>query len=191
MASVFCPNCGYNLFGIPQIRCPECGFRYDHAGIAALAEDEILRSYWAKLVITRTAFALAFAVPALTKLMHLSPLSNYLAVLTILLGAVILRQRLVAATPYKFWEALPLACFCVVARASLACGLVLLPQVGPLIATVILADGWFYFLRRLSRQSYRTLSLPDQLQRHLAILTTWAGAGLTTASLATLAAWLF
>jgi rubredoxin len=189
MASVFCPSCGYNLFGIPQVRCPECGFRYDYAGIAALAKEESLRSYWAKLVITRSAFTLAFAVPALTRLMHGSLLASYLTVLTLLVGAVVLRQRLLAATPYRFWETLPLAWLCAVALAALAGQLLLLPQVGALIATAILADGWLLFLGRLSRPSYCTLSLPDQLQRRLAILTRWAEASLATTTLATLAAW--
>lgn len=190
MNSVFCPNCSYNLFGIPQVRCPECGFHYDYAGIAALAIDESLcRRYCVKLVITRAAFALAFAAPGLTGLLHLPLLPSYLAVLTILLGVLVLRQHVFATTPCTFWETLPLACLCFVALGSLASILLMLPQVGSLIATAILADGWFCFFNRLARRSYRTLSLPDQPQRRLAILTTWTGVGLMTASLATLAAW--
>jgi hypothetical protein len=33
----FCPHCGYNVRGIPEIRCPECGFGFDLAAIHSLA----------------------------------------------------------------------------------------------------------------------------------------------------------
>jgi hypothetical protein len=37
---VSCPQCGYTLCGIPERRCPECGFGYDHAGIRNLVLSE-------------------------------------------------------------------------------------------------------------------------------------------------------
>jgi ribosomal protein L37E len=36
-AHLFCPQCGYDLFGIPEERCPECGFGYDHHGIRIIS----------------------------------------------------------------------------------------------------------------------------------------------------------
>ncbi len=34
MMTFFCPNCGYNLTGLPENRCPECGREFDPAQLA-------------------------------------------------------------------------------------------------------------------------------------------------------------
>src|SRR5438105_2936585 len=36
---VFCPECGYDLRGIPEGACPECGFRYDRKAILSLNRE--------------------------------------------------------------------------------------------------------------------------------------------------------
>ncbi|MCP4589601.1 MAG: hypothetical protein GY842_02545, partial [bacterium] len=36
--AVFCPECGYNLYGIPEHRCPECGFGFDQSAVRELAD---------------------------------------------------------------------------------------------------------------------------------------------------------
>ena len=38
---VFCPQCGYNLFGIPERRCPECGFGFDREAVQSLAQEYV------------------------------------------------------------------------------------------------------------------------------------------------------
>ncbi|MCP4251012.1 MAG: hypothetical protein GY778_28575 [bacterium] len=38
--NLLCPQCGYNLRGIPEDRCPECGFGYDRAAIRSIASAE-------------------------------------------------------------------------------------------------------------------------------------------------------
>ena len=57
-AGVCCPECGYDLRGIPERRCPECGFGYDHAGIRSLARQ---RNYERDLAHRRTIASAAFA----------------------------------------------------------------------------------------------------------------------------------
>lgn len=37
--SIECPHCGYDLRGLVEGRCPECGFGYDHEGLRALRLD--------------------------------------------------------------------------------------------------------------------------------------------------------
>ena len=59
-----CPKCGYDLHGIPEVRCPECGFRYDHEALKSLADS----TYWVRLaaareVIVRAAIAAALMIP--------------------------------------------------------------------------------------------------------------------------------
>lgn len=33
---IYCPDCGYDLRGIPEGACPECGFRYDRQAVRSL-----------------------------------------------------------------------------------------------------------------------------------------------------------
>jgi len=68
-----CPNCGYDLFGIPEDRCPECGFRYTFAPLTAFASDcERVRCSAAGDIIKSTVAA-ALAVPLLLTQTGLSP----------------------------------------------------------------------------------------------------------------------
>ena len=59
-----CPKCSYDLHGLPDVRCPECGFRYDAEAIRTLAASE----YWvrlnsARLIILCATCAVTLAIP--------------------------------------------------------------------------------------------------------------------------------
>ncbi|MCK6483302.1 MAG: hypothetical protein HUU22_01545 [Phycisphaerae bacterium] len=41
---LYCPQCGYDLRGQQEMRCPECGFRYDEEAIRDVGHDWYLRS---------------------------------------------------------------------------------------------------------------------------------------------------
>ena len=61
---LFCPKCGYNLHGIPEVRCPECGFRYDHEALKSVADSaDWVRLAAARAVIVRAAIAAALIIP--------------------------------------------------------------------------------------------------------------------------------
>lgn len=60
-----CPECGYDLFGIPDVRCPECGFRYDATALRSIATTvERVRWVGARSVIVRSVMGGALALPA-------------------------------------------------------------------------------------------------------------------------------
>lgn len=59
-----CPKCGYDLHGIPEARCPECGFGYDAAAIRAMAvHAESMRFGAARKLTGRATIVVAFALP--------------------------------------------------------------------------------------------------------------------------------
>ncbi|MBI3836297.1 MAG: hypothetical protein HY287_18415 [Planctomycetes bacterium] len=61
-----CPKCGYDLHGIPAIRCPECGFRYDAAALRSLAADALwIRLAAARELTVRATQAGFLALPSL------------------------------------------------------------------------------------------------------------------------------
>jgi hypothetical protein len=63
-----CPKCGYDLYGIPEVRCPECGFRYDYEALRSLAASaEWARLASARTLIVRAAAATALAAPAVAE----------------------------------------------------------------------------------------------------------------------------
>lgn len=60
-----CPQCGYDLHGIPEVRCPECGFGYDAAALRSMAATlEWARSAVARVVIMRGAIAIGLILPS-------------------------------------------------------------------------------------------------------------------------------
>ncbi|MBI4717095.1 MAG: hypothetical protein HY763_04765 [Planctomycetes bacterium] len=61
-----CPRCGYDLYGIPALRCPECGFYYDAEALRSLTWGTVWTHYFAARQVTlRAVLAAAFAVPSL------------------------------------------------------------------------------------------------------------------------------
>jgi hypothetical protein len=47
---LFCPKCAYNLTGLIEERCPECGLRFDRARLAELARDPLPGIRWGDFV---------------------------------------------------------------------------------------------------------------------------------------------
>jgi hypothetical protein len=76
-ARFFCPKCSYDLFGLPENRCPECGTPFDPATLAhrfprPMALDALLaRLFWPN--------ALTFAARVLFEI------SDYLFLLSVVL----------------------------------------------------------------------------------------------------------
>lgn len=63
-----CPECGYDLFGIPEERCPECGFGFDHAALRTIGNTtEFDRWIAGRTVIRRAIVAAALILPLVTE----------------------------------------------------------------------------------------------------------------------------
>ncbi len=61
-----CPQCDYDLYGIPELRCPECGFRFDRAALKDLAAcADWQRWAVARDVIVRTGWAVPLAIASI------------------------------------------------------------------------------------------------------------------------------
>lgn len=72
-----CPKCGYDLHGIPEVRCPECGFRYDAAALRSMAASaEWIRLVAARMLIVRATWAAALTVPAVLDRLSINGLSS-------------------------------------------------------------------------------------------------------------------
>lgn len=67
-----CPQCTYDLHGIPKRRCPECGFGFDYAALRNLAElAEINREGVARRVMAAALVAIAAVYSAASEALHL------------------------------------------------------------------------------------------------------------------------
>lgn len=63
MATLYCPQCGYNLTALTENRCPECGEGFDPARLEKLQRQTITtRSVVLHLVFAPLGFALIVSV---------------------------------------------------------------------------------------------------------------------------------
>lgn len=83
-----CPKCGYDLHGIPEVRCPECGFRYDAAALRSMAASaEWIRLVAARMLIVRATLAAALTAPAVLNRLGISGLSSFCVIAVAYLAA--------------------------------------------------------------------------------------------------------
>ena len=60
---LYCLQCGYNLRGLPEERCPECGTRFEHGGVRASSLSDAVDSYQtSRRVVTFSVVASVFAI---------------------------------------------------------------------------------------------------------------------------------
>jgi hypothetical protein len=101
-----CPECGYDLYGIPDLRCPECGFRYDASALRSMATTvERVRWVAARGVIVRSTIGASLCIPTICYRLPINPVVVLLimAVVSIAVAWIWVRftdyQRSVAAVP--------------------------------------------------------------------------------------------
>lgn len=161
---LYCLQCGYNLRGIPENRCPECGFGYDRGAIRAESISEACNRHPAsRRAMGFAAFSTVCALAYLTSRGSWSVTLGFALALALLLCALLSRFTGLAASrswfpesSFFYWLLIPTVLF-VWDRTVLA-------AIG---AGVAIAVGWIVCLVDLSAASPATGNLSEQLQRHL------------------------
>jgi len=168
-----CPKCGYDLYGIPEVRCPECDFRYDAAALRSTATSaEWLRLITARTVIVRSAVASALVLPFVLPDVATSPIETVLVLFILFtvyvasfLTWVILRDA------YRGLVSIPLLLLLFFGVClGLMFVLIQFPKVVPIVALLIIMSAW---VARLSdwpklhpRGNVRATGLRRSVVRH-------------------------
>ncbi len=161
---LYCPQCGYNLRGIPEDRCPECSFGYDRGAVRSESISEAFNRYAAsRNTIGYAIFAVACS------LAHLSSLSRWLETIgTVLAFSVVLCALLIPFTKtagFRDWfPAWSFFCWLLIPLTLFIWGRSGVALVG---AGVAVALGWITCLGHLSVTSLTAGNLSEELQRHL------------------------
>ena len=140
---LFCPKCGYDLHGIPEVRCPECGFRYDHEALKSLADS----TYWARLAAARVVIVRAAIVAALIIPIAAEKAGASGFILLVVAAAAYLTAftvSIIATDAYKGPESL-VGLLAIFVGLGVAFGLVLrlALSVVLIVGMVLLAHGWY------------------------------------------------
>jgi hypothetical protein len=186
----FCPKCSYWLRGIPEHRCPECGFGFDHQGVDHIsAVDMEARDKHSRKATIRATFSIALGLsPMMTR--HGSPWLVRLGVATsALLIAYALYRRYSEVPP---WQGLRifsgiLAWAGVIFVAEIVASA---PEVGAVSATILCVAAWYAWLMSPQRFPYSVLTGTRE-ERRVVVGRAWiALAMLAGSSIAVVMTWL-
>jgi hypothetical protein len=188
---VYCPNCGYDLRDIPEQRCPECGFGYDHAGIKAVAGQracDVLAAY--RRAVFGSAFAAAIALVPLSAAWIGDPIIRFGMALGLLWTTEIAR-RVTGGERLRDWAAEPfqliaLALFQVLLSAVV---LLLVWSICWWVGAAVAVYAWCVYLARPKDLPYSAFSHPEPFQHRLRRYRVAAGLGLVMATLLILCGW--
>lgn len=188
--SVVCLQCGYDLRGIPERRCPECGHGYDDAAIRAISSEECWLLDCSYRKITRlSAIAAALSMSPLCWTMNLGPGVTFPITLVSLLIGVLLWRRFTPARPPGSWSGTLLILFVVSVPLLFSPFLLAFPKLGIGLAVGFIGWAVVEWISSCSRSPYSPANVSandEQLlgqDRRIAII------GFLGASLLTLLAW--
>jgi len=184
-----CPKCDYDLYGLQELRCPECGFHFTISALKtmmAVSEGQRLAS--AQMVICLAAFATAIGVFVVAKGLAV-PL-----VALILLGAAGYTWAFVTwvevTDRYYGSEALPELLKLYICAGSIG-GLVLIrfPQLMLWIMTGLCIAAWIVFIYSWPKLPERDKPRHQDFNRHVHRYSRYAVGLITFATILTFLAW--
>ena len=161
---LYCPNCGYNLRGIPEDRCPECGHGYDRGAVRSESIFEAFNRYAAsRNAIGYAIFTVACALAYMTSQSHWLQTTGAALAFGVVVCALLIPFTKTAGfrdwlpeLSFFYWLLIPMVLF-LWGRAGAA-------LVGAGVGVVL---GWITFLGHLSVKSLTAANLSEDLQHHL------------------------
>ncbi len=161
---LYCPQCGYNLRGIPEDRCPECGFGYDRGAVRSESISEAFNRYAAsRNAIGYAIFAVACSLAHLTSQSRWIQTTGAALAFGVVVCAVLIPFTKTAGfrdwlpeLSFFYWLLIPMALF-LWGRSDLALA-------GAGVGVVL---GWITFLGHLSAKSLTAANLSEDLRLHL------------------------
>lgn len=188
---IFCPSCGYNLRGIPQWRCPECAFHYDHAAIRSVGSSEASRrDVENRRILGWAVFGAALATSPITVSYGFDLFSRFVLVAASLLTAMLVRQFLRIPRPPGIMDGASVQCLIVCALLAPAGILALTPMFSGMLAVVLVTRAWILFVTRTPIRPYGGLIFPRADQQILMVDEIAADVTVAGASLVQLM-WMF
>lgn len=186
----YCPSCGYNLYGIPEERCPECGLRYDLRAVRTLgrvAHHQLVDNachvtVWSVLAIGLVSAPILLAFRG-------SEGFALLVCLVVMLAGIVLRRVLYSAALVD-WRDNPaailvsaMACFFAATASSQ------LPICARIVATAILAGLWWIHTGSDDRFEFADQSVPTAYRREFVRFHRLSWAALGVATIFVIAGW--
>jgi ribosomal protein L37E len=190
-AHVICPQCGYDLFGIPEERCPECGFGYDYAAIRAVSYKHCLACISVeRCSITCTALATALVISPLSDVLG-CPVEGRRMLVGGAFLAILTLRRIVDGPQTSGWRRLLL-------RATLTLPLLAAvitlaasdPVQARMVATALLVLATLFCWAMPQEFPFAMKDLPPEPRKHATIHRGCAVYGMTVCWLLVILSWL-
>jgi len=178
-AGLHCPRCGYDLRGIPEDRCPECGFRYEHAAIRMIVADgeEYRLAAYRRVVRLTGAVLGCLSLVACEKLMpgdRGCPLSSVLLVICLIQFSIPCLLALIAWAIFwveiAWWKLAPILLLPAAIAVATTLAEVLLVVAGSVVALQIVM---LCTTGEPSRYAARSRPVESRLRLRRRALVTW------------------
>lgn len=186
----YCTSCGYDLFAIPEHRCPECGVSFDRAGIMRRSIHDRARAFDTMRHIVRgTAGSIACTIVAVAAPMRSGSLLSALAVAAALIAAVWITWRFSNNNSPRAVEWTVHPAVAILVTPALVSAVLLLPLVAGAFAAAFLLNSWLLFFGQVPR-SHPYLNQDKDTQHFVLSGSKAACAWLTAATLVMQLGWL-
>lgn len=136
-----CPKCEYDLFGIPEVRCPECGFRYDRSALISMAVSaEWTRWAAAREIIVKATIAGAVVIPIVCNRLGIGALGLWLISSVACVAAFI--TWLILTDAYRGWGTIPNLMLLHIGGAFVLFSVLSHPALAIFCSSILIALSW-------------------------------------------------